>query len=165
MKKRTRLWVDPSVQGALIVRLLVYWAACMIFVTLPLALIYATADPGKFLHRHFLDLLSRHWPILAALTAMIPFFIYDTTRFSHRFVGPISLLRRKLARYEQGARVFPIEFRRGDFWKDVVDRINNVIDRAETAEKKLAEIEAAAPANLPACEFQRDLSTYDTIVG
>jgi hypothetical protein len=164
-KKRARLWVDPEVQGALILRVLVYWLACMIFVTLPLALIYAFANPGKYLHEHYLNLLLRHWPVLAALTAMIPFIIYDTIRFSHRFAGPISRLRRELIRYEEGEEIFPIHFRKGDFWRDVVDRINNVVERAETAERKLAEINAGTPANLPVCELPQEGMSNEVGVG
>jgi hypothetical protein len=164
-KKRTRLWVDPSVQGALIWRMLVYWLACMIFVTLPLALIHATANPGEYLHQHYLNLVYRHWPILAVLTAMIPFFIYDTIRFSHRFAGPISRLRRELTRYEQGEEIFPIYFRKGDFWRDLVDRINRVVERAETAERRLAELNPETPFKLPTCELPQDGMTSEVSIG
>jgi len=139
IKQRLRLWVDPAVQGTLIVRLMVYWLACMLLVTLPLSLIQAVASPDQYLHQHYIQLLIDHWPILAALTAILPFFIYDTVRFSHRFAGPVSRLRRELARYEQGEDIFPIEFRHGDFWRGLVDRINDIVERADTAEKKLAE--------------------------
>jgi hypothetical protein len=165
MKKRTRLWVDPSVQGALIVRVLIYWFACMIFVTLPLALIQTLANPGQYLYQHYLDVLFRHWPILAALTAMIPLFIYDTILFSHRFAGPISRLRRELGRYEQGERIFPIAFRKGDFWRDLVDRINNLVERAETAERRLAEIEAESARHLPVGDLPDDVAANEVPVG
>lgn len=164
-KKRTRLWVDASVQGALIARVLVYWLACMVLVTLPLALIQALVDPSQYLHQHYFQLLSHHWPILAALTAIVPFFVYDTIRFSHRFAGPISRLRRDLIRYEQGKDIFPINFREGDFWRDLVDRINNVVERAETAEKKLSELNAESPVNLPACDLPQDAMTSEVTVG
>jgi hypothetical protein len=124
-------------------------------------LIQAFVNPSQYLHQHYLQLLSRHWPILVAITAIVPFFVYDTIRFSHRFAGPISRLRRELSRFEQGADVFPIEFRKGDFWRDVVERINNVVERAETAEKKLVELNADSPATLPACELSRDTMTNE----
>jgi hypothetical protein len=65
--------------------MLIYCAACMVFVTLPLALIQTLAHPDQYLHQHYLEVFSRHWPILAALAALAPFFIYDTILFSHRF--------------------------------------------------------------------------------
>jgi hypothetical protein len=102
IKKRTQLWMDSSAQGALVVRVLVYWLACMILVTLPLALIQAVARPEQYLHQHYIQLLTEHWPVLVALTAIVPFFIFDAIRFGHRFAGPTSGRRRELGNCEQG---------------------------------------------------------------
>jgi hypothetical protein len=164
-RKRTRLWVDGPVQGSLVERVMIYWAACMVFVTLPIALIQTLASPGEHLFIHYLEVLCYHWPILLALTAMVPLFIYDTLRFSHRFAGPISRLRRELGRYEQGEKVFPIDFRRGDFWRDLVDRINRVVERAETAERKLDQSRAGAAFDPSACELSRDVLTSEASAG
>jgi hypothetical protein len=164
-KKRVRLWVDPSVQGALVVRVLVYWLACMVLVTLPLALIQAAVRPEQYLHQHYIRLLAEHWPVLAALTVIAPFFIYDTIRFSHQFTGPVYRLRRELERYELGENIFPIEVRKGDFWQDLIDRINSVVERAETAEEKLAELEAESPVKPPVCELPQDAVASEVTVG
>ena len=140
--KRKKLFVDRDVQGGLLQRLLVYWVSCMLFVTLPPAILLSFYQPTRHLLQHYLDTVWQHWPVLVALTAILPFFFFDAIRFSHRFAGPISRVRREMAAYARGEDAFPLEFRRGDFWRDLIDQINALVERVEAAESKAAHAEA-----------------------
>ena len=70
-KKRGLLLVDSEVQGAIVKRLLVYWASCMLFVTVSLTIVRTLAAPEQFLWEHFAETLQQYWPILTALTAIL----------------------------------------------------------------------------------------------
>lgn len=60
---------------------------------------------------------------------LMPLFIYDTVRLSHRFAGPIVRLRRALNDVAEGKKPVKIKFRDGDFWKDLADEYNILVEK------------------------------------
>ena len=57
-------------------------------------------------------------------------------RVTNRFAGPIFRLRRSMRELADGEHVEPVHLRKGDYWQDVADQFNRVIQRVEaTAEK------------------------------
>jgi len=122
---------------------LVYWASCTLLATIPLAVIQTFARPDLRPLEHFVQVVLRHWPILLMSMAILPVVVWDAIRFSHRFAGPIFRVRRELNRHAQGERIRPLQFRPGDFWKDLAVQINVLLNRVEAAETT-----ASAPARI-----------------
>jgi hypothetical protein len=143
---RKRLLVDKQVQWALIKRFLFYWVCILVFVTMPIAISQTLVEPSRYLVQHYFDTWRSHWPILATLTVLLPFVLYDILKISHRFAGPIFRLRRELQRYVHGEEADCVRFRDGDFWPDLGDNVTALMERVHAAEKRVAELERRATA-------------------
>ena len=132
-KKRTKLFVDKSVQGAIVARVICYWAACVLFMTLPLVLFRFSLEPSVFIVDHLQVVVTTYAPIYGLVTLLLPFAILDSLKLSNRFVGPILRVRSKLQQVNQGAEYSPISLRHSDFWHDLADSLNTLIAAQEQA--------------------------------
>lgn len=131
--KRGKEYVDPQVQGALWRRLVLHWCA---FTTVALVLVVALewmSDP----FRSVSEVITHAWwtysPMLLVLACLIPLFVYDSIRLSHRFAGPVFRLRQVIHSLASGSHPERIEFRDNDFWKEIAADMNQVIDRLSNA--------------------------------
>ena len=132
-KKRLRkhLFVDPKVQGALVARVLLYWAVCLISMTLLLLCWQILTGPARLFYRQFGELWFYYEPALIASCLMLPLVIIDVVRFSNRFVGPLLRLRRSMRELARGEYVEPLAFRGTDFWQEIADEFNAVRARVQ----------------------------------
>lgn len=149
-RTRKRFFVDPTVQGAFLVRAVVYWMACLATVCLMswcwsslLAVLQAFGNdaPGAF---------ARHAPPVLAALLVLPVIAYDTIRLSNRLVGPMVRLRRAMRSLANGEPVKPVHFRKGDFWQDLAEEFNAVAARVASLEQTPPP--PAAEANLEPAE-------------
>ena len=123
---RKSVFVDPTVQGALIVKIVLYWAVCLISVTATLLCWRIVVSPGWPVHVQLADLWSHYGPAAIAAILLLPLMIVDSVRLSNRFVGPLLRLRRSLRELARGEAVEPLEFRGADFWQEIADEFNAV---------------------------------------
>jgi hypothetical protein len=128
---RKHLFVDPKVQGALIVRVVLYWAVCLIGITLMLLAWQTITGPPELLYSRLRELWFSYGPALIASLILLPLVIVDIVRMSNRFVGPLVRLRRSMRELARGEQVRAIAFRDGDFWLDFADEFNALRDRME----------------------------------
>jgi hypothetical protein len=134
--RRTKLVVDPVVQGAIVKRFLLCWACCTILAAILLTAVYVFAEPDQQVIKHFGAVMARHWPILGASVAMLPIVVWDAIRFSHRVAGPICRIRRSLCHIAEGDEIRPLQFRGRDFWKDLGEQVNVLLNRLQEVEAK-----------------------------
>jgi hypothetical protein len=134
-KKRLRkhLFVDPKVQGALIVRVTLYWVVCLISLMLTLLCWQMVVGPAQPFHAHLSDLWSGYGPALVASLLLLPLLLADVIRFSNRFVGPLLRLRRSMRELARGEYVEPLEFRGADFWQEIAHEFNAVRNCVQTS--------------------------------
>ena len=132
-KKRLRkhLFVDPKVQGALIVRVALYWVVCLISMMLTLLCWQMITGPARPFHVHLSDMWFCYAPALAASLLLLPLVITDVIRLSNRFVGPLVRLRRSMRELARGECIRPVAFRDADFWQDVANEFNAVRNRVQ----------------------------------
>ena len=93
MAKRRKLFVDRAVQGSLLRRVALHWAFYFTGLVIVLGIFYvlkslATSEPMS-VNEFFQD----HMITFTVLLALVPVFLYDTLKLSHRFAGPIVRLR------------------------------------------------------------------------
>ena len=149
-KKRSRVFVDKNVQGALARRVTLYWAICLwatfcvlagfpIVVTFLAGIEYAPSA-GELLHTSWL----RFWPMLVASAFVLPIIVWDVMRVSHRFAGPMIRLRHAMRDLAEGKEVPAVTFREGDYWTEFADHFNRVGERLGQIETADAEVEDAA---------------------
>jgi hypothetical protein len=140
---RNRLFIDPQIQGMLMVRCLGYWAAMLMTVTVLLITWRSMSGPAKIFYEHFDELWAQYQLPFIATVFLLPLVLLDIAKLSNRFVGPMIRLRRALREMANGEPIRLIHFRAGDYWSEVADEFNAVATRVQYMEKKIAKLEAA----------------------
>lgn len=129
-KQRTTHFVDRSVQGALARRVLVHWILFLVTSVVSVTIMQILlGDPNRSVLDHVSAAASRYALFSIVLLALLPAFILDTVRLSNRFAGPICRLRTAFRQVAQGEPHEPLKFRGKDFWKDVADDYNAMMER------------------------------------
>lgn len=127
-RNRTRLYIDGNVQGTIIKRVILYWAACVAFMTLPLILGKVYEEPQVFILSQIGAVASRYWPVYLVMTCMLPFAITDSLRLSNKLVGPIIRIKSELQKVNQGMPFRSISLREDDFCHDLASEINQAYE-------------------------------------
>ncbi len=154
LRDRKQLFVDPKVQGALVLRVLLYWVVCLITITLML-LCWSIVQTPRMFYTHFDDMWFHYGPALIASFVLLPMVIVDIIRVSNRFAGPLVRLRRGMRALARGEHVEPIMFRHGDFWKEFADEFNAVAARVQNgrpADEAPADEEPATEPEPEVCD-------------
>lgn len=126
--QRTQNFVDSHVQGALVKRVLGHWL--MFFGVLAIATIGLQSlmgNPAQPLGQRLQSQIGEFMFLAVIMLAILPVFVLDTIRFSNRFVGPISRLRKGLRALKEG-NAEPLTFRGLDFWTGMATEFNQVAD-------------------------------------
>lgn len=124
--QRKQNYIDSHVQGALVKRVICHWL--MFFGVLAIATIglhTLTGDPAIPMHLRLQAQIGDFFFLAVLMLAILPAFILDTVRFSNRFVGPISRLRKGL-RELNDLDPKPLAFRNNDFWVGIANEFNRV---------------------------------------
>ena len=113
-----------KVQATIIKRMICYWACGLVFVTMVLSIINFFIAPGLWFTSHVGQVWVDHWPVFACTLVLLPFALYDITRFSNRFVGPIHRVREELKTFQNDGEMENIQFRANDFWTELSEGLN-----------------------------------------
>ena len=138
--QRRRHFIDKTVQGMLIGRIMVHWLTFLLssFVILYVWQFLLSGDPQRPFSPHMREVAESFVPVAVVFICLLPASIWDTVKFSHRFVGPIYRLRKSMQGIAGGEPLRPVKLRQGDFWKGTADDFNAMIRRIE-ADRILAE--------------------------
>ena len=136
-RNRNQKFIDSHVQGALIRRILFHW---FVFFGVSILLIGAMntlgADPSlSFTERLMTGGSGTLFLFAIVMLCLFPAFALDTIRFSNRFVGPITRVRRCLRELGTTGDTERITFRDNDFWAEMAKEFNAVTDRLKRAEQ------------------------------
>lgn len=127
--RRSIFLIDREVQGALLLRIVLYWMFCLLSISLMLICWNAYVGPS----RRFIDLISdlyfRYGPVLGASLLLLPIVAMDLLRISNRFVGPVQRLRKGLHDVAEGRPAQPLNFRDDDFWREMANDFNRAAAR------------------------------------
>lgn len=129
--KRKKLFVDCEVQRLLVVRIIVYWLACM--ATLELLLLTWSIASGPEQPTFWAYFINYDWPavglrMLVALVVLVPI-VWDALIFSNRFAGPIFRMGRVLREVAKSGTIEHVRLRRGDYWHGFADDLNAALAR------------------------------------
>lgn len=132
MKKlyqRRRIFVDRKVQGALAVRVAVYWLCSLLSIALLMGC-WTAIRQGPITAEQLLETIARQFgPVFAASLLLLPIIMIDSVRQTNKFAGPMFRIRRAMKQLADGELVQPIQFRKGDFWCDFAADFNRVAAR------------------------------------
>jgi len=119
--------LDQPVQGLLLGRATLYWLLCLLtYQTMQWACLRWN-DPAS---PSWVQLAVASWPAAVASLFALPLVWFDLLRVSHRFVGPVASVRNALKRVQLGDTLPPLQTRRGDLWRDLVERFNQTLPRS-----------------------------------
>lgn len=127
MRERKRVWINPEVQGALVLRATLYWFECLLTVFFMTVCWTAWTEPVANSAELFSRVASRSLPVLAASVLVLPLVLFDMLRASHQFVGPLHRVRASLRALTSGHQPAPITFRETDYWKEFAEDVNNLM--------------------------------------
>lgn len=127
--RRKKHFVDSSVQGALTRRIVFHWLVFMMITSLVSFILQVLANPFQPLSLHLENLWWAQGPFLLVMFFLLPVFVMDTVKLSHRFAGPIFSLRRAIRSIAQGEAPQRLKFRKKDFWHDLAEDYNTMLVR------------------------------------
>ena len=127
--KRRQLYVDSHVQGAIIRRVAVYWACCVLFMVIPLCIGNLFRRPDLLFYEQFGILWNQYWPILVCMVCMLPFSLLDALQLSNRFAGPMFRLRRHMHLLAENKQLEPLMLREEDFCHEMALDFNRILER------------------------------------
>ena len=126
MALRQQVWVDRSVQGVLVGRVILYWICGLLYVGLGSACFQYNQNPDWTLAKHAQVLFGQVWPWLPTAIILLPLAIYDVVRLSNLFAGPVYRLRKHFAALREDVACAPLLFREEDYWRDLAAPINDM---------------------------------------
>ena len=146
---RKQNYVDSTVQGALLRRIVLHWVTYFFVAGMAIVLLQAmlSGPDGGTLTERVVKEIKGFTLIGLILICIFPAFLLDTIRFSNRFVGPVGRLRRYLRGLGQEKNTERLAFRGGDFWAEMAEEYNTVAKLVEDQEKEIERLKTALQKN------------------
>jgi len=142
---RKQNFVDSTVQGALLRRIVLHWFLYFVVAGLAIVMLQAmlSGPDGEPLATRVMQEIGEFTLVGLILICIFPAFLLDTVRFSNRFVGPVGRLRAFLRQLGQDGNTDRLSFRGGDFWAEMAEEYNAVAVRMEDQQKEIERLKNA----------------------
>ena len=129
--RRKKVFINRHVQGGLICRILFHWLVffAMTLCILPLWQLLLSGNPLSPFREELVDMWVHSAPVFIILLALLPVFVWDTVKLSHRLAGPMYRFHKTVKEFAAGEEVKPIELRKGDAWADFANDFNLMLER------------------------------------
>lgn len=134
--RRTKHFIDSNVQGALARRIIFHWVMFLSVASFVAFVLQVLSNPFRPIGEHVQDLWWSQGPFLLVTFFLLPVFVIDSIKLSHRFAGPIFSLRRTIRAVAQGETPRRLKFRRRDFWHDLAEDYNAMLVRLGALEEQ-----------------------------
>lgn len=136
-KRRTQTVIDKEVQYGVVRKVAIHWVAFMICNSVALIMwVILFEQPDAKWSETLRTCVQRFLPFFVISAALIPAFVLDTLKMTNRFAGPISRLRTEIANVTAGRPVTKLSFRSNDYWREIADGFNAMVDKVDGATKK-----------------------------
>ena len=139
--KRKKKFIDPKVQGALMIRITLHYAIFFGTSCTFAFLLQVLADPLAPFSEHLNKLWMTQGPFLLVALCLLPIFMRDTVQMSHRFVGPILRVRNTIKEAGGEKDVALVKLRPGDYWTELADDLNAMLTRFQNKSKSQPPVE------------------------
>jgi nitrogen fixation/metabolism regulation signal transduction histidine kinase len=127
--RRTKRFIDSRVQGALSRRIIFHWLVFMLVTSSVAFVLQVLSDPFRGLTSHLQDLWWAQGPFLLVMVFLMPVFVVDAIKLSHRFAGPVFSLRRAIRGVAEGETPRKLKFRKQDFWHELAEDYNAMLSK------------------------------------
>lgn len=137
-KRKSRL-INCKVQRALLFQFVCHWIYFFLAIVGVSFVMHAMFQPPSESYAAiFAEIKNDYMLMVYMMFALVPIFLRDLIKLSHRFVGPMVRLRKCLDKAARGEHVEPLKFRDGDFWNEMADSFNKLMERIPQAESAVA---------------------------
>ncbi|QEG21837.1 hypothetical protein [Mariniblastus fucicola] len=142
---RKQNFVDSTVQGALLRRIVLHWFLYFVVAGLAIVMLQAmlSGPDGQPLSKRVMQEVGEFTLVGLILICIFPAFLLDTVRFSNRFVGPVGRLRKYLRQLGQDGNTDRLSFRGGDFWAEMAEEFNVVAERMDDKDREIERLKTA----------------------
>ena len=141
-EQRKRTFVDSRVQGALARRIIAHWLVFLVVASVTAFMLQVLSNPFLPQAEHLRSLWWSHGPFLLVLVFLLPVFVVDTIKISHRFAGPMVNLDRAMREVAEGKPPRKIRFRHNDYWQELADHYNGMLERLSPDVANTEEVDA-----------------------
>jgi hypothetical protein len=129
--RRERLFVDPKVQGLLLMRVVTYWFVAVFAIALLIGYqVYLDGGSSPVFFK-LKQVLSHFEPALIAALCILPVIMLDCLRVTSKFAGPLVRLRKEMRNLADGKDVEHLVFRKNDLYDELTDEFNRLTDQVE----------------------------------
>ena len=147
-QKRRTTFIDATVQGQLVRRIFLHWLSFFAVVGMMMWFMsIMMGDPSKAVAERMTDSIGPMIMLGIVMAAILPAFMLDTIRFSNRFVGPVTRLRRAMRSLGTTDDIAPLQFRDNDFWAEAADEFNTVLEKCNRQQEELRRLKEKLGAN------------------
>jgi hypothetical protein len=154
-ERRTTVLVDKGIQWLIIRQALLHWLCFSVAASL---LVVALEEVSGGVFRSPSERWQAIRPTITSLylslLVLLPVFIHDWIKLSHRFAGPVTRLRRILRELAEGKVSSPVKFRKGDCWQEMAAELNAAVE----ALAKRKAVQETTPVNSSSREDELTLS-------
>lgn len=144
---RKKTYIDPKVQGALVRRLVIHWFAFVAVAAAVAFCLQVLSNPLQPIAEHLRQLWWTHGPFLVVMVFLLPVFVLDTIKLSHRFAGPMYRVRQVIRSIAEGNTPPRLKFRDFDFWQGMAQDFNLMVDRLSGRESQSEDEQETAEAS------------------
>ena len=151
--KRTKLFVNRGIQGAMSLRFGMYWViyhVCLwhgafmyFFLRARLSQLTGNEGPMQSLNELYGKFMVEYLPITLTATLLLPIVIYELVRQTHRIAGPLVRFSSAMRDMMDGKTIAPVKLREGDMLTDFEKVFNEFIAFHQS------KVQAAAGAATP----------------
>ena len=155
-ENRKNTYVEKRVQGALARRVVLHFCVFIVAGAFLGLIVQFFTNPFQDMSTLFSAFWGNTGPYLVALVCLLPIFVKDTLKLSHRIAGPICRLQTTIDSIANGKETPKLEFRKGDMWSDLPERFNAMVGQLQGTnngranEADLDQIEQIVESDAPA---------------
>lgn len=172
-EQRKNFYVSRVIQGRILWRFFIFWCAYHVVLWHAMFFYRYMQYRGELLAgapaQSFAELYSafvfKHYSVIICALAVLPLFVWDALRVTHRVAGPLVRFQRALERLGAGERIEKITLRKGDLLTEFQDCFNRYLEQtgqlADRNAKERGEGSSTAGSDASAaaadeCELLRD---------
>lgn len=128
--RRKSRFVHMGIQGALVARLIAQFVAFATLMSLMSLWMHFAFNPLQNAEQWQQQVNITLASSLLVAVCLLPIFIRDSLKFSHRFTGPILRLHNQVRKVGL-EHAEPIKLRSEDFWQDLAVDFNQMMERCQ----------------------------------
>lgn len=146
---RKKVYIDRGVQGKLIIKHIIHWCFYMSAILLTLVIWAWIRNPSEPVINYVYQSSVYFSPAIVASLLLLPLFLFDNLKESHRVVGPIHRIRNEMKTLADGGGLNEVRFRDGDHWNELANEFNRLANMVVEQRREIEQLKCCDKTELP----------------